>query len=156
MPTHYKGTKTEERTLNTIIKVLRSTNALEKKTSSFLTGHNLTSTQFGILEILLHLGPLCHCQLAEKTLSTAGNITSVITTLVTKKWVKRVRSKKDRREVRIHLTKTGEMHIQTVLQLHINEMVAYFSVLTPQQQKTLGTLSAALGLQKKLQKDKLK
>lgn len=154
MPTHYKGTQAEERTLNTIIKVLRSTNALEKKVSSFLTGHNLTMTQFDILEMLLHLGPLCHRELAEKTLSTAGNITSVITTLVTKKWVKRVRSKKDRREVRIQLTKIGEEHIQTVFQLHVKEMVAYFSVLTPQEQLTLGTLSAALGLQTKLQKEK--
>ena len=154
MPTHYKGTKAEERMLNTIIKVLRSTNALEKKVSSFLTGHNLTMTQFDILEMLLHLGPLCHRQLAEKTLSTAGNITSVTNTLVAKKWVKRVRSKKDRREVRIQLTQIGEKHIQTVFHLHVKEMVAYFSVLTPQQQLTLGTLSAALGLQTKLQKEK--
>lgn len=111
-------------------------------------------TQFDILEMLLHLGPLCHRQLAEKTLSTAGNITSVITTLVAKKWIKRVRSKKDRREVRIQLTQIGEKHIQTVFHLHVKEMVAYFSVLTPQQQLTLGTLSAALGLQTKLQKEK--
>ena len=51
--------------------------------------YDLTAPQFGVLEALYHLGPLCQKDLAAKILKSSGNMTMVIDNLEKRDLVRR-------------------------------------------------------------------
>lgn len=81
MGTHFKGTPTEQRTLNAFIKLMRATESLNSRLNKHLSDADLTVSQFGTLEALLHLGPLNQRTIGEKLLKSGGNVTMVIDNL---------------------------------------------------------------------------
>lgn len=145
MPTKYHGTPEEVLALNTIIKLTRSVDAFETR----LFGHDaiagLTSSQFGVLESLYHLGPMCPGTLSQKMLKSTGNMTMVIDNLEKRGLVMRTRSAEDRRMVFISLTPTGQELIARIFPQHVKALLEEMSVLTPEEQETLGRLAKKLG-----------
>src|SRR5215469_6356257 len=103
MPTHYKGTETEIRSLNAFVNLMRGSDSLARRLSAQLGPFGLTMGQFGVLEALYHLGPMCQKALGEKLLRSGGNVTLVVENLARQGWVRRERQSDDRRLIRIHL-----------------------------------------------------
>ncbi|MEX2368228.1 MAG: MarR family transcriptional regulator, partial [Balneolaceae bacterium] len=130
MGTHYKGTRDEVVTLNAFIKLMRATETVNIHLNRHLAENNLTVSQFGTLEVLLHLGPLNQSAIGEKLLKSGGNITMVIDNLVKNEWVKRERDPEDRRAVLIHLTDKGKTFIENFFPKHLSRIREEFSVLT--------------------------
>src|SRR5579872_5556324 len=97
MPSHYQGTRAERRALTSFIKLARATNAVGTALAGTFAGAGLTEGQFGVLEALLHLGPLCPRDLAGKLLCSTGNLTLVLDNLEKRGLVRRERSTTDRR-----------------------------------------------------------
>ncbi len=145
MPTHFKGTQEEVLALDTYIKLSRATNSFEDRVLSHGTLGKLTVSQFGVLEALHHLGPLCQGQLSQKLLKSTGNITMVVDNLEKSGFVRRVRSVEDRRMIQIELTPAGAELIARVFPLHAAAIVAEMSVLTPAEQAALSELCRKLG-----------
>lgn len=145
MPTHYKGKPEEILALDTFIKLNRATSSFETRMLAHCTLGKLTLSQFGVLEALYHLGPLCQGQLSQKLLKSTGNMTMVVDNLEKTGLVKRVRSTEDRRMIRIELTQAGKTLIENVLPGHVATIAAEMSVLTPEEQATLGELCRKLG-----------
>ena len=81
MSTRYSGSAEEKAALDAYIKVWRAAHAMEVRANRHLSAHNLTISQFGVLEALHHLGPLSQRQLADKILRSSGNLTMVIDNL---------------------------------------------------------------------------
>jgi len=146
MGTHYKGTEREVRALNTYIKVMRAAESVASRLSPLVAAARLTMSQFGALEALFHLGPLCQCDLAKKLLKSSGNITMVIDNLERRGLVKRKREGEDRRFVTVHLTEKGRRLISEVFPRHVAAIVEEMSVLTKSEQEGLGHLCRKLGL----------
>jgi MarR family transcriptional regulator, 2-MHQ and catechol-resistance regulon repressor len=146
MPTNYKGTDQEVLALNTFIKLTRAMNSFEDRMLSHGTLGKLTMSQFGVLEVLYHLGPMCQVQLSQKLLKSTGNMTMVVDNLEKLELVRRVRSAEDRRMITIELTAAGKEMIEEVFPKHVAVIVAEMSVLTPLEQVTLGELCRKLGL----------
>src|SRR5262245_19850379 len=107
MGTRYQGNKEEVRALNSLIKLVRAANSVNARLSHTMAEADLTESQFGVLESLLHLGPLHQCDLGEKLLRSSGNITMVVDNLEKRGLVERRREKEDRRFVKVHLTDAG-------------------------------------------------
>lgn len=107
----------------------------------------LTESQFGVLEALLHLGPLCQVDLGRKLLKSGGNVTTVVDNLERRGLVRRERRTDDRRFVRVHLTPAGADAVSQVLPEHVARIVDWFSVLSPDEMETLRVLCRRLGLQ---------
>jgi MarR family 2-MHQ and catechol resistance regulon transcriptional repressor len=145
MPTHYSGTPTETLALNTFIKLTRSVNSLMSRLSQRGAIGDLTVSQFGVLEALYHLGPMCQNELATKILKSSGNMTMVIDNLEKDHLVARQRSAEDRRMITIRLTDEGEQLIAQVLPAQVEAITAEMSALTPEEQQTLGDLCRKLG-----------
>jgi MarR family 2-MHQ and catechol resistance regulon transcriptional repressor len=145
MPTHYKGTAKEKRALDTFIKLTRAANTVDAKLSQGAALDKLTSSQFGTLETLYHLGPLCPGEIAQKLLKSGGNMTLVIDNLEKNGWVRRERSQEDRRQIKIHLTKAGQALIEAVLPQQVAAIAEVFNVLSPTEQQQLGELLRKLG-----------
>ena len=81
----------ERRALSAYTKLMRAAESITGRTSRILAASNLTVSQFGILEVLFHKGPLCQRELAAKILKSTGNITMVIDNLVKQNLVRRAR-----------------------------------------------------------------
>lgn len=147
MPTRYEGSEEEVRGLNAFIKLVRATESVGARLSPLLAEAGLSTSQFGALEALLHLGPLCQRDLAAKLLKSSGNITMVVDNLVKDGLVRRERSGEDRRYVTIHLTEKGRERIEGIFPRHAAAIVREMSVLTPEEQEQLGCLCRRLGRQ---------
>ena len=146
MPTRYKGNPEQVLALNTFIKLTRSTDSFLNRLLQRQTLDDLTESQFGVLEVLYHLGPMCQNELGHKILKSSGNMTFVIDNLEKKGLVKRTRSPEDRRKVVVSLTKTGSELIERILPGHVAAITEEMSILTAEEQTTLGDLCRKLGL----------
>ena len=146
MGTHYKGSQSEVNTLNAFIKLMRSTESLNNRLNRHLAGADLTVSQFGVLEVLHHLGPLNQRAIGEKLLKSGGNITMVIDNLEKCGHVKRKKDPNDRRAVLIHLTESGQEFIADFFPKHLEKIKEEFSVFTEEEKKTLARLCKKLGL----------
>ena len=149
MSAKFKVSKKEQEALSLIIKMTRSLDAVERKTLSHLSEVNLSVSQFGVMEALYHLGPMCQRDLARKVLKSTGNITTVIDNLEKRGVVERRRSTEDRRYIQVHLTKEGSKSIEAFFPGHMKRLVDCFSVLTAEERKELARLTKKLGLGQK-------
>ena len=145
MPTHFQGSTETKRALNAFINLARATNSLQARLSAQLEGQGLTVGQFGVLEALLHLGPMTQCVLGEKLLRSGGNITLVIDNLEKHGLVRRERQTEDRRTIMIHLTPKGMRLIKRVFPGHAKMILKEMSQLEPKEQEDLRRLCRKLG-----------
>jgi MarR family 2-MHQ and catechol resistance regulon transcriptional repressor len=146
MPTHYKGAPETVLALETYIKLTRAHSAFEARLLGRGELGTVTISQFGVLEVLHHLGPQCQGTISQKLLKSTGNMTLVIDNLEKHGLVRRNRSQEDRRQVLIELTPLGKELIEKIFPLHATAITEEMSVLTPEEQAELGRLLRKLGL----------
>jgi len=106
----------------------------------------LTTSQFGVLEALLHLGNLTSRELSAKILKTKGNMTMVIDNLEKKGYVERLFCPEDRRKQFIRLTEYGREVITEVFPRRAVEIDNRMSALTEIELQQLGSLCKKMGL----------
>jgi len=145
VPTHFKGDSEIRRALNAFINLARASNSVALRLTADLERQGLTTSQFGILEALLHLGPMCQRALGEKLLRSGGNITMVLDNLEKHGLVRRERQSDDRRMIVIHLTAKGQSLIERVFPHHAKEIAREMSRLKPGEQEELRRLCRKLG-----------
>lgn len=145
MGTHYKGNKEQVNTLNVFIKLMRASESINARLTRHLTENNLTISQFGTLEVLLHLGCLNQKEIGEKLLKSGGNITMVIDNLEKRGFVKRETDPNDRRAVIISLTDEGRTFIEVFFPLHLEKIMKEFSVLNEKEKESLARICKKLG-----------
>jgi MarR family 2-MHQ and catechol resistance regulon transcriptional repressor len=146
MPTHYLGTAEERLALDTFIKLTRATNTLMNRLAAHETLRGLTQSQFGVLESLLHLGPLSQTEICSKQLKSGGNITMVVDNLEKHGLVRRETHPEDRRVTMVRLTPAGEALIREIFPLHVQAIVEELSPLSADDLKELGRLCKKLGV----------
>ncbi len=147
MPTHHPGSEQEKRALNAFITLMRAADSLTARLAEGLAEHDLTASQFGLLETLMHLGPLSQKELARKLLVSGGNVTMVVDNLGKRGLVTRERSTLDRRLVTVALTPAGRKLIAAVFPRHMATIVSQFGILSAAEQETLRRLCRTLGTQ---------
>ena len=135
----------EERALRVWIALARCYFTFARSVTSKITEYGLTAPQFGILEALLHLGPLSLGELADKLLVTGGDVTYVMDRLEEQGLVYRDRSGEDRRVVQAKLTPEGQRVISDVFLTHASFIRELASGLEPEEQETLRELLKKLG-----------
>jgi MarR family 2-MHQ and catechol resistance regulon transcriptional repressor len=146
MATQYNGTEAEKRVLDTYVKLSRAAETVLSRVNQHLASVRLTSSQFSVLEMLYHLGPLHQNALAEKMLKSSANITFVIDNLVKRGLVRRDRDGVDRRFVMVRLTPQGAQLIQDIFPRHVDIIMQEFNILTPEEQHALAHLCRKIGL----------
>lgn len=144
-PSRYRGTGAERLALSTYLKLTRASETLWNRLAPGLQRHDLTPSQFGVLEALHHLGPMHQCELGERILKSSGNMTLVIDNLERRGLVRRERSAEDRRFIRVHLTDEGEQLIRRVFPVHADAITRELAILTQEEQRILGNLCRKLG-----------
>ena len=132
--------------LRAYVKLLRASKAVLGRIEKRLAQDGLTATQIGVLEGILHLGPLTQRDLGRKVLTSAGNMTDVIDKLAARGLVTRTRAPRDRRSVIVDLTPAGRALIEGVFPQHANDIAASMAGLNSAELAALETLLRKLGL----------
>lgn len=132
-------------TLKTYVKLMRASSSVSARMHRHLRNDGLTVSQFGVLEALYHLGPLCQREIGNKILKTGGNMTLVIDNLEKRGLVERVQDTQDRRYLKIHLTPQGQDLIKRVFLRHAGIAENVFAALDVNEQEQLGSLLKKLG-----------
>jgi MarR family 2-MHQ and catechol resistance regulon transcriptional repressor len=149
MGSKFKGSKKTTEALNSYIKLIRAAESLSSKINLELSEYRLTESQFGVLDALLHLGPMKHKEIGKKILKSGGNITMVINNLERRELVQRKRGEQDKRQFIIHLTSKGKDKILETLP-HISKSIKkHFEILNKEEKKELQRLCKMVGLQRR-------
>jgi MarR family 2-MHQ and catechol resistance regulon transcriptional repressor len=144
MGTHYQGTKAETDALNAYIKLMRAAESVTTRAHAVLP-KDITLAQFGVLEALLHRGPLCQGELAGKLLKSGGNLTLIVDNLEKAGLVARERNPDDRRFITVSLTEKGRAFISELFPKVAASITREFASLSSAEQFTLGWLCRKLG-----------
>jgi MarR family 2-MHQ and catechol resistance regulon transcriptional repressor len=145
MPTHYRGTPKETQALDAFIKLTRAAESVTARVEHRGSHGDLTPSQFGVLEALLHLGPMCQTDISKRLLKSTGNITLVIDNLEKRDLIRRVRSEEDRRFISIHLTPKGQELIEKLFPGNVAAITEEMSILDPSELDMLSRLTRKLG-----------
>jgi len=131
--------------LRGFVKLNRACMSVNRFVHAHLAEHNLTPTQFGVLDALVHLGPLTVSVLAGKILCSQNSLSSVIDTMEKSQLVMRERSATDRRVVLVSLTDAGRDRFNQVWPDHLVRITVAFDVLTGPELQELERLLRKLG-----------
>jgi MarR family 2-MHQ and catechol resistance regulon transcriptional repressor len=132
--------------LRAYVKLLRAGKAVLARVEPRLAAAGLTATQLGVLEAILHKGPLTQRELGRKVLTSAGNMTDVLDKLEARGLVCRTRSPRDRRIVSVALTPAGQALIEALFPRHARDIAAAMAGLSCEELRLLGGLLRKLGL----------
>ena len=146
MGTHHTGSEEESQALDTYVKLVRAAESVMSRVHRTADLDGLSNSQFGVLEALLHLGPLCQRELGVKILKSSGNITMVIDNLERRGLVERRRDQGDRRYVTVYLTDTGREVIRAIFPRHMERIKDELGILSPSDQEDLARLCRTVGL----------
>jgi MarR family 2-MHQ and catechol resistance regulon transcriptional repressor len=133
--------------LVTYVKLMRAANAARNFAAHSLDGTGLTLTQFAVLEALYHLGPMSLSDVAEKVLTTGGNLTMVAGNLEKQGLAKRQPSPEDKRVQIVALTPKGKSLIRRIFPKHAAAIAEFLGALNLEEQARLGDLCRNLGRQ---------
>ena len=145
MGTKHRGPAEERRALDAYVKFVRAYDTIDSRLRNALREEGLTVSQLGVLEALMHIGPMVQSELAEKLLTSPSNLTTVLDNLERDGLVRRERSTEDRRQVEVSLTADGRELIEDVFPRHAERITRLFGALDPEDQDRLGSLCRKLG-----------
>src|SRR5215472_15260366 len=128
-------------TLHVWLVMMKAMRALTRYALAGIEGTGLGLSDFGVLEALLHKGPLPVNTIGPIVDLTPGSISIAVDRLFTKGLVTRVESTEDRRVRIIALTPKGKELIVSAFRKHSAQMKKVFSDLTPEE---LDALEVAL------------
>ena len=128
------------RNLKLTIGLERNHLASERTVNNFLTPYGITLPQFGVLEVLYHLGDMKVGELTEKTLSTSGCMTVIVKNMEKNGLVRRIQAPDDKRASLISLTEKGEELIERIFPLHLDNLSDHLDGLEKDEKETLISL----------------
>jgi MarR family 2-MHQ and catechol resistance regulon transcriptional repressor len=113
--------------------MLKAMRALTRYAAAGIEGTGLGDSDFRVLEVLLHKGPLPVNTIGPIVDLTPGSISIAVDRLVAKGLVSRVESAEDRRVRIVTLTPRGKDLIVPAFRKHAGQMKGVFSDLSPEE-----------------------
>jgi len=129
-----QGSQRPEHVWLVMIKAMR---ALTRYAASGIEDTGLGDSDFRVLEVLLHKGPLPVNTIGPIVDLTPGSISIAVDRLVAKGLVSRVESAEDRRVRIVALTPCGKELIASAFRKHSGQMKRVFSELSPEELRGL-------------------
>ena len=125
--------------------LMKAYRVLAQVDAQSIAASGLGLSDFAVLEILLHKGPLPVNTIGRQVMLTSGSISTAIDRLEEKRLVLRQACPDDRRVTYVTLTTDGRTLIRRVFKVHANRLEALFEPLSSAERSTLATLLKKLG-----------
>ena len=132
------------RSVHAWLALWRAAKGVEAQARQSVAATGLCLSDFGVLEALLHLGPLSVGELGRRVLLTSGSITASVDRLQGEGLVERAPSLEDRRARVVHLTEPGRTLIRQHFAVHEQDMARAFELFTDAELATLASLLSRL------------
>jgi len=123
----------------------KAAKAIDRVDRASIVGTGLQLSEFTIMEVLLHKGPLPINAIGEKVLLTSGSMTAAINRLEDKGFVRRSQDTVDGRVYRVHLTEIGRIVIRKAYEKHAANLEQVAATLTPDERGQLTRLLKKIG-----------
>lgn len=133
------------RALKLWVVLTRAFLAVSARVDAHVAENGLTTTEFAILEVLLHKGPLLLGDIQRKILVTSGGITYLVDRLAEKGLVKREDCPSDRRARYAVLTPAGDALIRGMFPSHADMIAQAMAGLAADEQLAATRLLRKLG-----------
>jgi MarR family transcriptional regulator, 2-MHQ and catechol-resistance regulon repressor len=127
--------------------MMKAMRALTRYAAAGIEETGLGLSDFGVLELLLHKGPLPVNAIGPIVDLTTGSISVAVDRLVAKGLVSRVESTEDRRVRIVALTPRGKDLIVSAFRKHSGQMKRVFSELSPEELRGLELALKKVGKQ---------
>lgn len=124
----------------------KASHAVEAHAFKSIASQPICGSDFAVLEVLLHKGPLPVNTIGRKVLLTSGSITAAVDRLEAQELVERRAHLTDRRARIVNLTSEGKRLVAGVFTEHKRDMERAASALSPSERVTLIRLLKKLGL----------
>ena len=131
--------------LKLLVVMARANAAVQAHLHANVAEHGLTLTEFGILEVLYHKGPLLLGEVQKRILVSSGGVTYLVDRLEEKGLVERRACPEDRRARYAALTAEGEALIARIFPAHAELIEEVMSSLTLDEQRQATNLLRRLG-----------
>ena len=131
--------------LKLLVVLARAHAAVDVHLHSQVARHGLTLTEFAILEVLFHRGPLLLGEVQRRILVSSGGVTYLVDRLEKKGLVERRDCPEDRRARYAALTPEGEALISRIFPEHAACIERAMGGLSEEEQRTAAELVRRLG-----------
>jgi MarR family 2-MHQ and catechol resistance regulon transcriptional repressor len=135
-----------QRTDHVCLVMMKALRALTRYATAGIEETGLGLSDFGVLEILLHKGPLPVNTIGPIVDLTPGSISIAVDRLVVKGLVSRVESAEDRRVRIVALTPHGKALIDSAFRKHSGQMRRVFAELSPEELRGLEAALKKVGM----------
>jgi len=125
--------------------MMKAMRALTRYAAAGIEETGLGLSDFGVLEALLHKGPLPVNTIGQIVDLTPGSISIAVDRLFAKGLVSRVESSEDRRVRIVALTPRGKALIDSAFRKHSGQIKGVFSELSPEELRVLETALKKVG-----------
>ena len=146
MATHYKGSLKEVNILNSYIKLVRAFESISSRLYMKLDKEGLTESQFYLLDVLYHCGPMNQKELGKKIFRSEGNITMVVNNLERRKLIKKKQNPDDKRIYIIKLKTEGKELYEKVFPKFLKAMMREFEGIKEKEHKEFQKICRRIGL----------
>lgn len=123
----------------------RAVSSIEEVLEEQVTRHDLSFTEFAVLEVLLHKGALPIGEVGNEVLLTSGSMTYVIDKLEERELLHRRPCPEDRRVLYVELTDRGEALIEDAFEEHAELLNRLMDVLTTDEIRQVSERMKRLG-----------
>jgi MarR family 2-MHQ and catechol resistance regulon transcriptional repressor len=145
MPNREEGDDPQATALKLLVVLARAHAAVETHLQVNVAAHGLTLTEFAILEVLFHKGPLLLGEVQRRILVSSGGVTYLVDRLEEKDLVERRACPDDRRARYAALTPKGEALIGRIFPDHARMITEVMSALPVAEQRKATDLLRTLG-----------
>lgn len=123
--------------LKSLYNIGKANNIISDSTHTYIKTTGLNPTQYAIVNVLGHDGPMKISEIYNKMLIKSGNKTMILDSLEKKGFIRRIFSKNDRREIIIELTSAGQKFFTQNYKAYGEFVEKTLSVLSQVEQKEL-------------------
>jgi len=131
--------------VHTWLVLWKTCRAMEAHAVRSIESLSICPSDFGVLEVLLHKGPMPINTIGKKVLLTSGSITALVDRLEKRGLVQRFDDENDRRVRLVRLTNSGRKLIEEAFAMHEVHLDEAVSDLTPDELANLTDLLKKLG-----------
>ena len=128
------------------IVLARCQRAMSLLVEQWISDAGLGTSDFQLLETLLHKGPLTITEIQRKVLLATGSMTVAVDRVEKKGLVLRMATEGDRRARRLELTDKGQQLAASLFQTHAEQLKSAMSALDDAEMKELYRMLKKLGL----------
>jgi len=133
---HAADTKSPEAAFDELLELLdRMAGTFFRLTAEQMEKDDLSPNRFNALRTLGGDEQLTMSALAERLKVSTAAVTSIVDKLETERFVRRVRSKEDRRQIFVQITSRGREAVQRILDVRADFIRYMFSNLSPTMQQ---------------------